>query len=129
MSGGRFIAALAGPVDIKGLGRRPVIPDHKLYFIPFDEERPASFIAGLLNAPVAADAIGAYASQLSLGVSVAEYVDLPDYDPANKDHVAVSEIAIAATHRGDATRDELTELNTLAHRIFGALPQDSASNS
>ena len=119
MSGGKFVSALARPVDIKGLGKRPMVPDHKLYFIPFDEEKHAAFVVGLLNAPIVSDAISAYASQLSLGVSVAEYVDIPAYDPTETDHQHVARIALEATKRGDATGEELEELDQLARHIFG----------
>jgi SAM-dependent methyltransferase len=69
---GRFQAAYVGP--------EVVVCDHKLYFVPCESEAEGRYLANVLNAPTVAGAISAYASQLSLGASVVEYLAIPRYD-------------------------------------------------
>jgi SAM-dependent methyltransferase len=76
---GRFEASYVGAA----------VCDHKLYFVPCDSEPEARYLANVLNAPTVAGAISAYASQLSLGTSVVEYLAIPRYDAAQ--HRAIVE--------------------------------------
>jgi len=78
---GRFQAASVGPV----------VCDHKLYFVPCESEPEARYLTNVLNAPTVSEAIGAYASQLSLGASVVEYLAIPRYDAADERHRAIAE--------------------------------------
>lgn len=120
LAAGRFAAAYVGMVVDPVLGARCVVPDHKVYFIPVETESQAAYLTGLLNAPVVSKAIGAYAAQLSLGVSVAEYLHLPAYGaaPALQDRIAG--VARAATKRATgATAAEFEELDTLARELLG----------
>jgi hypothetical protein len=80
---GRFTAAYVGP-DV-------VVCDHKLYFVPCASEGEARYLIAILNAPTVATAISAYASQLSLGASVVEYLAIPRYDAANPRHREIAQ--------------------------------------
>lgn len=118
MSGKRFCAAYLEPVDDPLLGVRPVVPDHKLYFVPVESLAEAAYLTAILNAPVIASAISAYAAQLSLGVSVIENLKLPRFDPTMADHVQLAEIAQRVTGRGgDLHYDEAQALNQLAFQV------------
>ncbi|WP_318345688.1 DNA methyltransferase family protein [Flagellimonas baculiformis] len=101
MSGGRFAAAYIGAVEDTIIGTKLVIPDHKLYFVPMETEAEAAFLTGILNSPKVAEGISAYGSQLSLGVSVVEYLNIPKYDPGLENHKRLSDLAIAYTARGE----------------------------
>lgn len=119
MGGGEFAAAYIGPHLDPLLGERVVILDHKLYFVPLESEEEAAYLTGLLNAPVIAHAIASYAAQLSLGVSVVEYLGIPAFDPTNPTHTGISRLAMDITRRkADPTEGELGELNRLAHQLF-----------
>lgn len=100
MSGGRFAAAYAGSVDDPVLGRKVVVPDHKLYMVPLETLEEARFLTGILNAPTVASAIGAYAAQLSLGTSVVEYLRIPTLDLGNRDHRHIVKLAAEITDGG-----------------------------
>jgi hypothetical protein len=77
---GRFQAAYVGP--------EVVVCDHKLYFVSCDSEAEGRYLANVLNAPTVAGAISAYASQLSLGASVVEYLAIPRYDAERHREIA-----------------------------------------
>jgi len=118
MSGGGFCAAYIGEVDDPILGCKTAVPDHKLYMVPLDSVEEASYLAGLLNAPTIAAAVGAYAAALSLGTSVVEYLRIPKLDLSEPLHRELCDIAQAITaRRGKSGRSELGRLDELAIRI------------
>lgn len=118
MGGHRFCAAYIGPLDDAVLGIRIVVPDHKLYFVPVETIDEARYLTGILNAPTIAEAIGAYAAQLSLGVSVMENLKLPVFNPDNDQHRLLAQIVGNIVQRqGNATPDELRQLDDLGYAI------------
>lgn len=117
--GKSFAAAYVGSASTRFAGEKPVIPDHKLYFIPVETEAEAAYLTGFLNAPVISEAVSAYASQLSLGVSVAEYLNIPSFDPGNTEMVAISDSSAQITARlQGATAEELMELDIRVKNIL-----------
>jgi hypothetical protein len=109
--GNSFAAAYIGSASIAYAGEKPVIPDHKLYFIPVESEPEAAYLTGFLNAPTIAKAVSAYAAQLSLGASVAEYLNIPKFDEADGRMAAIGSIARDLTNRaGDFLPSDLSIL-------------------
>ena len=120
MGGGKFAAAYIGTLVDPLVGAREVVPDHKLYFVPLQTEEEAAYLTGVLNAPVVAHAISSYAAQLSLGVSVVEYLDIPLYDPANPTHIAISKLAARLTaYEDEPTAEDFEKLDRLGYGLFG----------
>lgn len=106
MGGNAFAAAYVGSVNDPLLGNKLVIPDHKLYFIPVGTENEAAYLTGFLNAPLIAAAVSAYAAQLSLGSSVAEYLHIPQFDKKEKLHKKLADLSRKITTRGDGPTDQ-----------------------
>jgi hypothetical protein len=117
MSGSRFAAAYIGPFPDPLLGPKIVIPDHKLYFVPFDTEEEAAYLTGFLNASIVAKAISAYASQLSLGISVVEYLHIPKFDPDKTSHMQLVSLSKSLTKSNKITSDEYNNLDDLVRKI------------
>ncbi len=118
MSGGSFFAAYVGRVADPKLGKKVIIPDHKVYFITCKSAAAAHFTAGYLNSPLVAKAINAYASPLSLGTSVAEYIGIPAYDAGNHHHVELSKLsAKLATRTSSPTDQDYVEIDRLARLV------------
>jgi hypothetical protein len=118
MSGSRFCAGYIGPFNDPVLGRKVVVPDHKLYFVPVSTLNEARYLTGILNAPAIATAIAGYAAQLSLGTSVIENLTIPEFDPEDDRHTEITRIAGAITDRSSgATPSEFARLNQLAHEV------------
>ena len=119
MPGGRFAAAIVSPVRHPQLGTKLVVLDHKLYFVPCGSLKEAAFLTALLNAPIVSEAISAYASQLSLGVSVVEYLALPQFDSKHPTHRALVSLALRLTKNvGAPNSADWNELNVLARSAF-----------
>jgi hypothetical protein len=121
MSGKSFAAAYIGSVDDPILGTKVVVPDHKLYFIPVDTEDEAAYLTGFLNADSVVASISAYAAQLSLGASVAEYLRIPEFDSSDLDHMGIAATAKAISSRGGhvPTTQERAFLDNTVHKILG----------
>lgn len=92
MSGGGFVAAYIGSSEFCG-SEKIVIPDHKVYFVPMQSEDEAAYLTAFLNSRMVSDAISAYASALSLGTSVTDYLNIPQFDKENKTMVTMSQMA------------------------------------
>ncbi|MDZ4145177.1 MAG: N-6 DNA methylase [Burkholderiales bacterium] len=117
--GNTFAAAYIGSALIEHAGEKIVIPDHKLYFIPVESELEAAYLTGFLNAPTIAMAVSAYAAQLSLGASVAEYLNIPKFDEANGQMAAIGTIARDLTKRfGDVQPSELALLDSQVRTLL-----------
>lgn len=119
MSGGRFCAAYVGAIDDPVLGRKVVVPDHKLYMVPVEALEQAQFLTGILNAPTIAKAVVAYAAQLSLGTSVIDYLKIPAFTIGNRTHREIAEMAAILTDRGSLPTDQ--ELQALDEICIAAI--------
>ncbi len=119
MSGNHFVAAYIGLFDDPLLGSKIVVPDHKLYFAPVETEEEAAYLTGILNAPLVGNAISAYASQLSLGVSVVEYLSIPKLDINDPNHLEMVALSKQITHRGVVIDTDYRDLDRLVKKILG----------
>ncbi|MCU0783694.1 MAG: N-6 DNA methylase [Verrucomicrobia bacterium] len=119
MPGGRFAAAIVAPVRHPLLGKKLVVLDHKLYFVPCKSLNEAAFLTALLNAPIVSEAISAYAAQLSLGVSVVEYLALPRFNSKDSTHRALVSLALRLTQNvGVPSPAEWDSLDSLTRTAF-----------
>lgn len=117
--GNTFAAAYIGSALIEHAGEKTVVPDHKLYFIPVESEPEAAYLTGFLNAPTIANAVSAYAAQLSLGASVAEYLNIPKFDEANEQMAAIGNIARDLTNSaGNAQPTDLDQLDLRVRELL-----------
>ncbi|MFN3762035.1 MAG: N-6 DNA methylase [Anaerolineae bacterium] len=119
LAGGKFSAAYIGSLDDPILGEKVVVPDHKLYFIPVETEDEAAYLTAFLNAPMIARAVSAYAAQLSLGTSVAEYLNIPAFDPSDPFHLQLAKLAQTITAQGgQPSPDQMDEIDRLVGHIL-----------
>lgn len=119
MGGGSFAAAYVGSVSHPLLGKKVVVPDHKVYFVPCETEEEAAYLTAILNSRLVATAVAAYAAQLSLGVSVVEYLRIPRFSAVDKVHFAVARLGVELTKRADRpTRSELQALDHHVQQLF-----------
>ncbi|SDV50818.1 N-6 DNA methylase [Chitinasiproducens palmae] len=117
--GNTFAAAYIGSAPIEHAEEKIVVPDHKLYFIPVETEPEAAYLTGFLNAPTIAKAVSAYAAQLSLGASVAEYLNIPKFDETNGQMAAIGAIARDLTNRfGNVQPSDLALLDSQVRTLL-----------
>ncbi|NYI17581.1 hypothetical protein FHR53_000398 [Xanthomonas arboricola] len=120
IGGGGFEVAYVGSAEVAGR-EAVVVPDHKLYFIPIQNEEEAAFVTGFLNSRTVARAVASYGAALSFGVSVSTYIHIPTYDPSNKHMKRVAELAVRATRQMEAISDEtLDEIDVAVSKLTKA---------
>ena len=84
-------AAVAGSSTVPVVGLRPYVPDHKVYFVGFDNKKPAYFLCGLLNTPIVREWIESHTVSIQMG-DVFKHMNLPQYDDANAAHLKLSRL-------------------------------------
>lgn len=97
----RFYAAVAGSAEVPTVGKRPYIPDHKVYFAGFDEKEAAFFLCGLLNTPMVREWVESHIVSIQVG-DIFKHMQLPKYDEVNERHVALSKLVEKAHGEHDA---------------------------
>lgn len=117
MSGGKFSAAYCSTAQTRWGEDKIIVPDHKLYFIPVDEEEEAAYLTGFLNSDIVSSAVNAYSTTLSLGTGVTEYLDIPKFDKNNEDMMKIAEIAMNIQNGIAQLSAETTFLNQAVLRI------------
>lgn len=119
MSGSGFVASYVGSHTIANGAIKPVVPDHKVYFIPLDDEDEAAYLTAFLNAGIVSHAISAYASALSLGTSVVEYLKIPKY---STESVAMRKLATLGKRLNEGARpgpEDERQLDGLVCELMG----------
>ncbi len=93
------------PGSVAGRRRRPVVCDHKLYFIALpggpDDEQAAHFLCALLNAEPVRTFVDGFAARLQRG-ALTEQLRLPAFRPRARRHRRLAELGRRAHDRGGA---------------------------
>ncbi|WP_336273314.1 N-6 DNA methylase [Vreelandella indica] len=114
----KFSAAYVGSYEVGGVSKI-VIPDHKLYFIPVESEDEAAYLTGFLNSLTISNAVSAYASQLSLGASVADYLNIPKFDKSNTVMSNISDLSKKITSsKGVLSQEDLNLLDVYVKKLI-----------
>jgi len=115
----RFYAAVAGNAFVPGVGKRPYVPDHKIYFAGFDEKEPAYFLCGLLNTPLVREWVESHNVSIQVG-DVFKHMQLPEYDQAQAAHVNLAGVVekAHAEHEADERLTLLKQIEADGERIL-----------
>lgn len=65
------------------LTKKPIIPDHKLMMIPFNDKEEAYYVAALLNSSITSLIISGSAIETAIDPRVIEHIKLKEFDPKN----------------------------------------------
>jgi hypothetical protein len=101
----KFYAAVVGSADVPVIGRRPYIPDHKVYYVAFDEKEPAYFLCGLLNTNTVKEWIESHTISIQVG-DVFKHMQLPEYNVKNKDYKQLASLVEQAHYEHDKIQRE-----------------------
>ena len=119
MSGSRFVAAYIDESDFNN-SSKIIIPDHKVYFVPLDNENEAAYLTAFLNSRLVAEAINAYSAALSLGTSVTDYLNIPKFDENNSTMMELATMAKKFTEGVIPTSADEIMLDTLVKKLIAA---------
>lgn len=120
----RFYAAVAGSAPVPGVGPRPYVPDHKIYFVSFDTKEPAYYLCGLLNSSLVREWVESHTISIQVG-DIFKHLRLPSFDPGDSRHLelATRVEAAHALHDADQRRNLVAEITALADQIVTEFAQ------
>jgi len=84
------ISGKFGTCIISELNGKPVVPDHKIYFIPLENEEEAKYLCTYLNATIIEALVLGYAETTQIGTHITDYVSIPKYSAENENHKELS---------------------------------------
>ncbi|PLR38394.1 SAM-dependent methyltransferase [Chimaeribacter coloradensis] len=90
-----FYSAVVSDAIVPIIGSRPYIPDHKVYFASFDDKETAYYLCGLLNSATVQEWINSHNVSIQVA-DIFKHLDLPKFDPSDKDHNLLVELVICA---------------------------------
>jgi SAM-dependent methyltransferase len=114
-----FEAAVVTDAEVPLVGRRPFVPDHKVYFADFDDEDEAYFVAGTLNSSLIQEYVESHTIQIQVS-NIFKHLSIPKYDANDADHGRLVELAKDA-HAAATAADRqilLAEIDEVADRIL-----------
>jgi hypothetical protein len=92
-----------------------IIPDHKVYFAPVDDEEAAHFLCAMLNSEPVRIFVNSFTVKIQVG-TIFRHLHLPPYDPDNEHHQRLAQLSKSA-HEVGLTEDSQTEIDTIAWTI------------
>lgn len=114
-----FKAAVAANAKVPLVGPRPFVPDHKIFFVDFNEPEPAYFLCGLLLAPLVREFVESHNISIQVG-DIFKHMSLPPFDPSRCQHTQLATLTKEAhLERDPNTRATLVQrLRDKAERIL-----------
>lgn len=114
-----FSAAVVSSVEVPGVGRRVVVPDHKLFFVDFESPQPAYFLCGILNTSKVRRFIESHVIKTQIG-NVFKHMSVPEFDPNNVIHRELATVTAKAHEEDDGEKRLmlLDKIDRLGSRIL-----------
>jgi len=121
---GDFGAAVVGMI-----GDQPIVPDHKIMMLPFDDEDEAHYVCGVANSSPFRFAVDAYAINIQQDPHVFQNVHVPKYKSANPTHRKLAQLSRRAhdvVHQGELGDLRATEAESdrQAAQVWGLSAQE-----
>ena len=108
-----FCSAVVSDAEVPLVGRRTIVPDHKLFFVDFEHPHPAYFLCGLLNTVKVRMFIESHVIKTQIG-NIFKHLELPEFDQDNHSHVKLACVVMQA-HSEDDTDKRLILLDQIAN--------------
>jgi len=83
-----FASAVVTPFNGK-----PVIPNDSLILIPFNDEREAYYVSGILNSSPVLFTIASYTYELRMETHITQYIKIPKFSSKDNIHIKLSELS------------------------------------
>jgi hypothetical protein len=118
-----------GCAVVRSNGEKPLIPDHKIMLIPFEDEEEAHYLCALSNSLVFGFAVSAYSINIQQDPHVFQNVCIPKYDKANPIHLRLASLSyraheVALEHDLGELRKIERAINIEAALVWGLTDQE-----
>jgi len=120
----REIAAGVTCAVVDGLGRKPIIPDHKLILVDTSTAAEAHYLCAVLNSAPSRVFVGSYCISTQFSTHVLALMAIPAFKSGNKRHDALAEMSnrahkAAAKGNGAEVREIEAEIDKAAAKLWG----------
>ncbi|WP_145653776.1 Eco57I restriction-modification methylase domain-containing protein [Bacillus paralicheniformis] len=112
----KFVSAVVTEKDVPLVGSRPYIPDHKVFFVDFEVAEPAFYLCGLLNSKLVREFVESHSIAIQVG-NIFKHMNLPFFDPDNKQHVALAKF-VQEAHSSGITEELESIIQKLSDSIL-----------
>ncbi len=93
MGKGIFSTCVVSEYEDKSIGNKCIIPDHKIMFIPLEDENEAYYVASVLNSSVAQLIVMGYTIETAISTHVVKNVYVPKFKQKDKVHLKLAELS------------------------------------
>lgn len=116
---GKFSAAVAGKAEVPFKGECPYVPDHKVYFVAFDDKQQAHFLCGLLNSQIVKEYVESHNISIQVG-NIFKHMELPRFNKSFSGHVELALLVEQAhqEHNPDRRHLLVREIAKLADAVL-----------
>jgi len=116
--GGSIASAVVSAEELPhGLGTKPVVPDHKIYFVPMEDEDSAHFLCAMLNSEPVRIFVDSFTVKIQVG-TIFRVLKLPSFIRRDASHRRLAELSKLA-HSGGTLEQE--EINREAWEVVGRM--------
>jgi len=89
-----FVSTVIEPIEDKYLeGLKPIVLNDSLILIPFDDEKEAYYVSGVLNSSPVLFTIASYTYELRMETHITRYIKIPPFDSQNPLHQKLSKLS------------------------------------
>lgn len=116
-----FQAAVFSESTVPLIGKRPVVPDHKVYFADFTNKEEAHFVCGVLNSTLVREYVESHTIQIQVS-NIFKHLSIPRFDRKNSDHMSLADMCSRAhAAKNQADREKLLQaMDKLSTKILTA---------
>jgi len=128
-----FVASVVSSIEDNFLGKKNVLPDHKLMLTPCKSRSEASYLCAILNSCVARALVKSYAVETQISTHVLKYMKIPAFSEQNSVHrklASLSKKANESAERKDTGELRLVESKideTVAFDLYGLSDKELSS--
>jgi len=95
------------------------IPDHKLMFVPLEDENEAHYLSAVLNSTITQLIVASYTIETQISTHVLNNVKVPTFDPSNPTHLELANLSKRAHEVAREKYKLLGELKALKASLKG----------
>lgn len=110
-----FVVSVVSSVKDKFLGKKNILPDHKLMLTPCKNSDEAFFLCAILNSCVARALVKSYAIETQISTHVLKYLKIPMFHKKNSVHTKL--VMLSKRAHEFAIREDTEELGQIENKI------------
>jgi hypothetical protein len=118
--GSGIVAALVSTQTLPyGIGTKPTVPDHKIYFVSTASAEEAHFLCAMLNSEPVQEFVNSFTIKIQVG-TIFRLLRLPKYDADNTTHTELVKLSKTA-HRSGISATLQEQIDALAWKLVRAM--------